>query len=678
MTLTHRLFRLALLRAPRRPRHANRLVLESLEDRLVMSTNVYSIDGTGNNLANPDWGSVGEDLLRTAPAQYADGISAMGGTNRPSARAVSDALSTDTTDGGLPNNRALSDWAYAWGQFIDHDIDLTSDGTGSQLQAANIPVPTGDPSFDPNSTGTQVIEFNRSEFDPSTGTSTKNPRQQPNDITAWIDGSMVYGDDPTRADALRTHVGGQLKTSAGNLLPFNTAGLPNANQGPTPDNQLFLAGDVRANENIELTAVQTLFMREHNRIAAQIQKANPSLSDEQIYQQARALVIAEIQSITYNEFLPALLGQGAIPAYRGYNPKVNPDIANEFSTAAFRFGHSLLAPDVQFLNPDGTTADPSVSLANSFFNPGLVVQNGVDPILKYLASDNAQEVDTKIVPELQDFLFGAPGQGGFDLASLNIQRGRDHGVADYNTARAAYGLPRVTSFAQISSDPKVQAALKQLYGNVNNIDLWVGGLAEDHAPGASVGPLFQRIIANQFQRLRDGDRLWFENQYSGATLNSLEHTTLAQIIARNSNNTILQGNVFFFQVGISGTVYGGNGGLHQRGGTPLVGQSVQLINTITGDVVATATTNAQGLYRFTQFDGLGLGTYQVRTTLPGPNGQTITSPVLTLTRGDTFLASVDLGGTGKGNLPSGWQASGAAAGWPMDALLGPHRGGPGL
>src|SRR5262249_55136858 len=157
----------------------------------------------------------------------------------------------------------------------------------------------------------------------------------------------------------------------------------------TPDNQLFAAGDVRANENIELSAVQTLFMREHNRIAGRIQQANPTMSDEDIYQNARAIVIAEIQSITFNEFLPALLGPGRIAGYRGYNPNVNPGISNEFSTAGYRLGHSLVAPDVEFLNPDGTTKVPEISLADSFFNPDLVVQTGIDPILKYLASDNA-------------------------------------------------------------------------------------------------------------------------------------------------------------------------------------------------------------------------------------------------------------------------------------------------
>jgi peroxidase len=122
-------------------------------------------------------------------------------------------------------------------------------------------VPTGDPSFDPNSTGVMTISMSRSAYDPASGTATGNPRQQTNSITAFIDGSQVYGSDATRAAALREFVGGRMRTSAGNLLPFNTTGLANANDAHVvADNQLFLAGDVRANENPELLALQTLFV----------------------------------------------------------------------------------------------------------------------------------------------------------------------------------------------------------------------------------------------------------------------------------------------------------------------------------------------------------------------------------------------------------------------------------
>jgi hypothetical protein len=669
-----------------------RLGVETLEARCLLDAGIYSITGVGNNLANPNWGSVGQDLLRVAPAAYSDGISSLAGQNRPSPRLISDVLVTDPTDGNTPNNRFMSAWVYAWGQFIDHDIDLTTGGTGAQFQLANIPVPKGDPFFDPSVTGTQVINFNRSEFDPSTGTSSSNPRQQINNITAFLDGSMIYGSDSVVADALRTHSGGMLKSSPGadgvigtqdDLLPYNNQTyFPGIHLDPNdpnaafsiandahlvPDSQLFMGGDVRANENIELTAVHTLFMREHNRIAGLIDKIFPTWSDEKVFQIARSIVIAEVQSITFNEFLPALLGPGVIPSYQGYNPNVNPGIATEFSTAGFRLGHSLLAPDVQFLNPDGSTKDPTVSLANAFFNPPVLQQNGPDPILKYLATDNAQEVDNKIVPELQNFLFGPPGAGGFDLASLNIQRGRDHGLSDYNTTRAAYGLPKVTSFDQITSNTTLRAELQQLYGSVDNIDLWVGMLAEDHVPGGSVGALVQRIVATQFENIRDGDRLWFENQYSGLALFGLEHITLEDIVRRNTVNNDLQDNVFFFKMQITGTVFNdanANGRLDRRE-SGVAGRIIQLLDP-TGAVVAQTTTAADGTYSFDNFNfSLQPGVaYQVREVLPtGVTQTTANPPTLTFTRGETF-AHIDFGNSSSGAQRNAVRLAGSSVSTP--------------
>ena len=136
------------------------------------------------------------------------------------------------------------------------------------------------------------------------------PRQQLNEITAWVDGSNVYGSNQERADALRTLDGtGKLKTSDGNMLPFNVDGLPNAG-GSGPN--LFLAGDVRANEQLGLTAMHTLFVREHNRLAEKIGAQRSNWDGDRIYEKARQLVGAQIQVITYNEFLPALLGKRAM------------------------------------------------------------------------------------------------------------------------------------------------------------------------------------------------------------------------------------------------------------------------------------------------------------------------------------------------------------------------------
>src|SRR5262245_57000598 len=202
--------------------------LEPLEERCLLDAAlVRSIDGTGNNLLHPEWGSTAEQLLRIAAAAYADGVSAPAGANRPSAREISNALAAHV-DEDTPNDRDLTAYIYVWGQFLDHDLDLT--GSASPAEQFNIPVPLGDDSFDPGSTGTQVIPLNRSIYD--TSATAGSARQQLNQITAWIDGSMIYGSDTARASALRTFIGGQLKvqsTAVGDLPPLNTAGLPNAN-----------------------------------------------------------------------------------------------------------------------------------------------------------------------------------------------------------------------------------------------------------------------------------------------------------------------------------------------------------------------------------------------------------------------------------------------------------------
>ncbi len=398
-----------------------------------------------------------------------------------------------------------------------------------------------DPLFDPTGSGEATIPLTRSEFDPATGTSVDNPRQQISRITPYIDGSQVYGSDQATADGLRTFSGGRLNITDDGLLPLDDAGM-------------VIAGDVRASENISLTAIQTLFVREHNRLADEIAAGDTELSDEQIYQQARAVVIAEIQAITYNEFLPALLGNRAISRYDGYDSSVDPTIATEFSTAAFRFGHSTLNDDIEFFDNEGQAIRDEIELKDAFFNSTLLEETGIDSILKYDASSQAQEIDLEVVDSLRNFLFGAPGAGGLDLVAMNIQRGRDHGLADYNATREAYGLDAVESFDQITSNVELQEKLESLYGDVNNIDLWVGLMAEDHLRGSSVGELTQTIIADQFERLRDGDRFYYENIFEGRELRQLNGTSLADVIERNTSVQGLQDNVFFMRAEVRGQV----------------------------------------------------------------------------------------------------------------------------
>ena len=507
-----------------------------------------TIDGSNNNAANPEWGQAETQLVRVSNADYGDGISTLAGGARPSAREVSNAVFSQSETTG--NVLGISDYLWMWGQFIDHDLSITENATVKE--PAPILVPTGDPHFDPAGTGTATIDFNRSAHEEgSTWGGASGPRQQVNQITAFIDASSVYGSDELRAETLRDDTG-KLNVSAGNLPMLNRAQLPNA---PTTDPSLFLAGDVRANENIGLTSLHTIFMREHNRLVDEMSVKNPYWDGDKLYQEARKVVEAQLQIITYNEFLPHLVGEHAMDDWSGYKADVNPQVANEFSTAAFRLGHSLLSSEIMRTREDGSESEfGHLALRDAFFRPDrLVNEGGVDDILRGAAVGQSEELDAKIVDDVRNFLFGPPGSGGLDLASLNIQRGRDHGLDDYNDVREAYGLERVWEFSDITSDPQLQARLEELYQTVDNIDLYAGGLAEDPVDGSLLGELFQTIVVDQFARVRDGDSYWHENRMSDDELASVADVKLSDIILRNTDIDVIQDDVFLSHTRVGGT-----------------------------------------------------------------------------------------------------------------------------
>jgi hypothetical protein len=515
------------------------------------TTEYQSFDGTGNNSQNPQWGAAGIHLLRGASgSHYGDGISSMGGAERPSPRAISDAL----MDQPYPVYSSVghSDYIWTWGQFLDHDLGLTPGVNESEP----IPVPTGDPTFDPRSQGGKTIAFKRSVFDPLTGTAGK-PREQVNLISGYIDGNTVYGSNvissaPDRPGWLRTHVDGRMKVTSsahGDLLPFNDGTVPNVGTPEKPDfsTSLFVAGDIRVNEQPTLACMHTLFVREHNYQAAQLQAANPTLSDEEIYQRARRIVIAEIQAITYEEFIPALLGPNALRPDRGYNPNVNASIAQVFSTAAYRLGHTLLSTSIQHLGKNGESMPGGpLMLRNIFFDPTppIVMNEGIEPILRGLAVQKSQNLDRHIIDDVRNLLFANEGSG-LDLVSLNIQRGRDHGLPDFNTVRTDLGLPRKTSFGQITSEPGVAERMASLYGSIDNIDLFPALLIEDRLPGMIVGETLRAILVDQFERSRDGDRFFYTHIMSGEELAGIRATRLSDIIKRNTGIQNIQESVFF-------------------------------------------------------------------------------------------------------------------------------------
>jgi hypothetical protein len=531
------------------------------------------LDGFGNHQRDPEMNAANTPLMRYLPGDYADGSAAMAGPARPTPRLISNIVFAQDRD--RPNAVGASDFIWQWGQFLDHDLDLT-EGTDPR-ESFPILIPDDDPHF-PGGTG---MDFNRSLY----VVDRDGVRQQVNEITGWIDGSMVYGSDDERSRALRTLDGtGRLKTGPGNLLPQNDAGLPNAGGDSAA---LFLAGDVRANEQAGLTAIHTLFVREHNRWAnilrAEAQadsdddarpqrrsqriyrhrdpngnwvfsdrpqpgssreagetletgarRARPLTGDE-IFERAREIVIGEIQRITYEEFLPVLLGPYAMRPYGGHRPSADARIMNEFSAAAFRLGHSMLSPTLLRLDPNGDPIPAGhLELRDAFFAPHAIREYGIEPLLRGLSQQPAQEVDAYVVDDVRNFLFGGPGMGGFDLVSLNIQRGRDHGLPSYNDARRALGLRPARDFRDISRDPETVRRLSRAYGSVEDVDLWVGGIAEDHYRGGMVGELFHTLVRQQFETLRSGDRLWYTSVLSPRDRERVEALRLADIIRHNT------------------------------------------------------------------------------------------------------------------------------------------------
>jgi peroxidase len=560
-----------------------------------------TIDGSNNNLAVPTMNQADTDFARVGPAHFADGFNEM--TPGPNPREISNIVvaQPDTGEDGPhltdDNGVALSGMMYAWGQFVDHDLDLEKGGTTTDI---SITVPADDGFLPPGST----IPLTRVAIDPATGVP-GHPATAINTITGWLDGSQVYGSDAATAASLRT-ADGHMKTSAGNNLPID------------PQSGMFLAGDVRAQENPDLTALQTLFVREHNYQVDQLHKEHPNWSGDQLYEMAKAITTAEMVNITYSEFLPHLLGKDAIQPYHGYDPTVDARISEEFEGAAYRFGHSIVSDEISAISNIGAFTSEQ-TLAESFFeDPATFSATGADGLLRHLSGDLANPLDTHLVDGLRNLLVDPPD--GVDLAAINIQRGHDLGLGTLNQTREALGLTPYTSFDQISSDPATAAALEEAYGSVDAIDLWTGGLAEDHVAGSVIGPTFGRIIGDQFTALRDGDQYYFENQnFDQQTLNEIKGTTLSDLILRDTDTTAMQDDAFVATERHSGTL----GGVDPTGEEAAEGMAQLVIgspgkDTLTGGDLDDTLVAAAGKQTMTGMDGADtfvIGEGRIRATI---------------------------------------------------------------
>lgn len=530
------------------------VVLFSVSSVLMATGQEYRvITGEGNNRTHSEWGAHDSDIRRLTDAAFTDGISQPGALNRANPRDISNLIFNQAES--IPEKGKHSDFIWVFGQFIDHDITLVRTNPTEFVPVA---VPPCDDVFDPSCTGQSIIPVNRSLARPGSGTSIENPREYNNSLTSFIDASNVYGSDEERSDYLRTFEDGKLRMSHGDLLPFNTIdGEFNSGRdftSPEMDmmnptaSKWFVAGDVRANENVLLTGIHTLFAREHNRWAELLKEENPLWSDETLYQEAKLRTAAVLQAIVYEEWLPTMGIQ--LTPYTGYSDKVNPSILKVFSVAAFRIGHTMLNGDLKrMMSNCDTHPNGDIDLQTAFFNPIMILQDGgIDPLLRGMAAQDMQEIDGRLVDDVRNFLFGPPGSGiGMDLAAINIQRGREMGLPDFNSVRKTFGLPPYSEFDELCSNQEVAFNLQEIYGDIDNIDPWVGMLCEDHmSDEVMFGRTIMEILKYQFTVLRDGDRFYYENDLllSDEEKAEIKSTRLADVVRRNTELRFMQEDVF--------------------------------------------------------------------------------------------------------------------------------------
>ncbi len=521
---------------------------------------------------NPGTRALGPDLASRAAGKNADGQKIF-----PSAREVSEALAKVGEGNESAKSKNLTQWVMQWGQFVDHDFAL-------------FPENTARPRVIENDDGSSIFIFEADSVKDAEGRKTV-----PNNITGFIDASNVYGSDELRTALLREPpkvvegapkvgqmrvsvgesgevlpptwsqfwaAGLHVETDPGDVLARTAAGLeraiadleakPGSDCDPGIQEQLrrlrgqldetiaaqgktFVAGDLRVSEQPGLTAIHTLLLREHNRVAektaARFLAEGPdawkrhfdSLEkfDEFVFTYARNYVTGVVQQITFHEWLPALIGErNAIGDY-SFDPAADPRQQLEFAAALFRIGHTLVPNELLRIEEDGDVE--RIGLREAFFRPALATEKGVDGVVRGLTVAG-ERFDPKVVDAIREFLFEAH-QGDdtlqirMDLVATNLLRGRELEIASYNELREVHGLERYTRFEQISDDPKVVEGLRTLYQReglseadaVNQIEAWIGAVCEKHAPGSDVGELIAAAFKERFTQLQNGDRFNFNH-----------------------------------------------------------------------------------------------------------------------------------------------------------------------
>ncbi|CAD7078943.1 unnamed protein product [Hermetia illucens] len=469
-----------------------------------------SATGECNNILHRSWGSRGDVFLRLLEANYANGFnqprSSVGSHALPDGEDIINLLQKHTNSKAVhPHITAM---LPAWGQLLAYDlVEITQ--TATQARCCN---QKENPTMTPDEMiqcyvrlGEGCREYKRSapSLDPDNCHLTR--RDQMNVASGYIDGSGLYGATEKEFQGLRTFLNGKVDIKS----------CPRCNQPGA------------------VGALHTALLQEHNRITDVLLGLNPSWNDATLFFEARRIVTNQIQHITYNEFLPILLGQEITNRdglrllsgkhFSGYSSINRAGVFNEFAVGAMPAFLTILPEEM--LNEKSSAA----SLIE------------VPALMKSFVPPNFERTEWSPI-------------------ALAIQRGRDHGIPSYRHALHLCD-PRFSvnnsepltfeAFKRISNlgDEPI-ALLQKLFQDPEDVDLIVGALLENAAPGTVFGPTISCIMALQFTHVRTSDRFWYENDIPPSSLSieqlqSIRKTSLSGLLCSSSGVSRSQPKAFF-------------------------------------------------------------------------------------------------------------------------------------
>lgn len=538
-----------------------------------LSSPYRTLDGSCNNQMHPHWGMAGRHHKRHRSAWYRDGYGApkthsFTGEPLPSPRLISNVLHRSTD--GKRTDDVTTVMVMAFGQFLSHDVASTpmTDGhhssvlkccEGKSSYPFNACFPVQVLSNDTYFRNTSCMSFTRSA--PAICNECEIcGREQINEMTSYVDASQVYGTSESHAKQLRNyHHGMLLDTGVDYLLPQQDS---SACRLSGSDQYCFNAGDRRVNVIPNLSTLHTVFVRLHNHLAISLLRYNPRWDDEKLYQEARRILIAIMQNIVYNEYLPVILGHYNTYSYElavsnaysdVYDENVDATVSNVFSTAAFRFGHANI-PDTQISLNSEYIPECVSPVEDTYLNPNLTFLY-CSGLARWMVHKEGAASDGLFSDGVRNKLF-LDKHKSFDLVALNIQRGRDHGLPSYNEWRRFCKLQPITEeqFASKGSsmgdfDTQTAELFRSLYRHQEDIDVYSGGMKERKIQDGQVGPLFACILGTDFRNLKLGDRYYFENprletSFTKDQLYTIKEFSFAKVLCKMMNIQQIQPSVF--------------------------------------------------------------------------------------------------------------------------------------